>query len=750
MHMNIIYRVVAGALLFVAISASAHPLSLDEVQILLASDGVDRDLFGSSVAVDGEFAVVGANGVDGGSDDEGAAYVYRRTPTGWIEHATLAASDAGSGDSFGFSVAISGDTVLVGAHRNSNATFNDGAAYVFVRNGGSWVQQDKLVANDPGNRDFLGLYVALDGDTALVSATHDDDNGSESGSAYVFVRSGDTWSQQQKLLPPDGVATDRFSNSLDISGDTVVIGSRNDVFPNQDGAAYVFVRSGSAWSLETQLSPVDQGSRDGFGNSVAVDGDTIAIVSPSHQHAGEMFTSSVVYLYTRSGSLWTEEVEFRADGQVDLDGDRLIVNDFLFERRGRQWIPHGRFALADSTNIVVSSGAIDGNTVLLSDRLYPGDVTNFGSGGAWVFSVAMKALVPIPDINSSGTPEAGVLRLDASNDTYVLDIRDGDTDELLNSINFGKDRAFDIAVLADIDSSGNPEIGVLNQQAAGDIRVQIRDSVSGNIVSNLWYQNQHQPVSMAVVPDYNGSGFPEVAVLGSEAGTDAVRVQIRESSNNAFVDNIFLGTQSIAMDLVSLNDTSGNGIPEMGILGVLKGNNQVRSQIWDADTATFQSNVWFGNVYQPHSMTTMPDINMNGSDEIVALGVDPATQNIRVQVRDSDTTATFYNIWLGAVNEAVDIKLINDINSDGVSDLAVLLKTPDGTGRVRVQSGANGAFIRNLFYSVVENPVGLAVMPDYSGNGFEELAVLGESAGVRHVQILDTSSGSQVNRIDFP
>ena len=102
------------------------------------------------------------------------------------------------------------------------------------------------------------------------------------------------------------------------------------------------------------------------------------------------------------------------------------------------------------------------------------------------------------------------------------------------------------------------------------------------------------------------------------------------------------------------------------------------------------------------------------------------------------------------MNEAIDVALINDINSDAIPDLAVLLRTPAGTGRVRVQSGSNGAFIRNLFFSVVENPVGLAVMPDYSGNGFDELAALGESAGVRHVQILDTSTGSQVNRIDFP
>jgi len=173
-------------------------------------------------------------------------------------------------------------------------------------------------------------------------------------------------------------------------------------------------------------------------------------------------------------------------------------------------------------------------------------------------------------------------------------------------------------------------------------------------------------------------------------------------------------------------------------------------QVWDADTAAFQTNVWFGKVYQPQSTIVMPDINGNGSDEVVAVGVDPATQNIRVQVRDSDSVITHYNIWLGAVNTAVDIATINDINGNGGVDLAVLLETPGGTGRVRVQDGKTGAFIRNLFYTVVESPVGLAVLPDYSGNGFEELAVLGMSGGVRHVQILDTSSGAQANRIDFP
>jgi hypothetical protein len=237
--------------------------------------------------------------------------------------------------------------------------------------------------------------------------------------------------------------------------------------------------------------------------------------------------------------------------------------------------------------------------------------------------------------------------------------------------------------------------------------------------------------------------------MGSDS-TDAIRVQVQDAVTGNFLDNVFLGNQGIGKDFVAVSDTSGNSIPELGILSVLKGNDQVRMQLWDAADATFQTNVWFGKVYQPQSMITMPDINANGSEEIVAIGVDPATQNIRVQVRDSASTITHYNIWLGNTNQAVDIALINDINGNGFADLAVLLKTPTGTGRVRVQDGLDGAFIRNLFYTVVENPTGLAVMPDYSGNGFDELAVLGESAGVRHVQILDTSSGSQVNRIDYP
>jgi hypothetical protein len=383
-----------------------------------------------------------------------------------------------------------------------------------------------------------------------------------------------------------------------------------------------------------------------------------------------------------------------------------------------------------------------------------------------------EAIAMIPDINQNGFPEVAVVasggfaNCSAQESTrrsgYV--IRDGLTDaEILRSCASGPH--VDIVVLPDpdlADESDGPAIAFLAVDdpqnpnlPVGFLRVQIKDVIAHqDPPRNIWYEATYSPVAIKLVPDYSGNGAPELAILGSEAGTDAVSVRILDSITGANPDNILLGVQSIARDVLVLTDTSGNGVPEMGIVGVLKANDHVRMQVWDplplVNGAEFQSNVWFGKVYQPISTITMPDINSNGSDEIVAVGVSALTDNIRVQVRDSDTTATLYNIWLGAVNEAVDIALINDINSDGVSDLAVLLKRPDGTGRVRVQSGANGAFIRNLFYTVVDDPVGLAVLPDYDSSGFEELAVLGTSGGVRHVQILDTFSGSQVNRIDFP
>src|SRR5262249_17538631 len=169
---------------------------------------------------------VGARGTD--PEDEGAAYVFVRLGTNWTQQARLIGNDSIADDSFGGSVAISGDTIVVGSQRHDVAgttNNNKGAAFVFTRANGVWTQQTKLTASNPGPYDFFGAHVAIDGNTIIVGAPDSSGIGSfNPGSAYIFTRAGNTWSQQTQLLANDAAHDDLFGDAVSISGDTVVVG----------------------------------------------------------------------------------------------------------------------------------------------------------------------------------------------------------------------------------------------------------------------------------------------------------------------------------------------------------------------------------------------------------------------------------------------------------------------------------------------------------------------------------------------
>ena len=213
--------------------------TVNESAKLLASDGAAGDVFGFEVAVSGDTAVVGAFRDDDKGTESGSAYVFVRSGTTWTQQAKLLASDGAAGDEFGFSVAVSGDTAVVGAFRDDDKGTESGSAYVFVRSGTTWTQQAKLLASDGRLFDIFGISIAVSGDTVVVGASFDDDNGSASGSAYVFARSGTTWTQQAKLLASDGAFFDTFGTSVAVSGDTAVVGAFRDDDKGTD--------SGSAW-----------------------------------------------------------------------------------------------------------------------------------------------------------------------------------------------------------------------------------------------------------------------------------------------------------------------------------------------------------------------------------------------------------------------------------------------------------------------------------------------------------------------
>jgi hypothetical protein len=258
-----------------------HP-TLTQQAKLTASDAAAVDLFGNSVAISVRTIVVGSQRDDDAGADSGSAYVFVRSGTNWSQQAKLTASDAAAGDEFGVSVAISGETIVVGAPSDSDAGPFSGSAYVFVRNGMSWSQQAKLTASDAAAGDEFGISVTISGRTVVVGSRSDDDAGFNSGSAYVFVRGGVSWRQQAKLVASDAAAVDRFGTSVAISGRTVVIGSPedDDTAGINQGSVYVFVWSGTSWNQQAKLMASDAAAVDRFGTSVAISGETVAVGAP--------------------------------------------------------------------------------------------------------------------------------------------------------------------------------------------------------------------------------------------------------------------------------------------------------------------------------------------------------------------------------------------------------------------------------------------------------------------------------------
>lgn len=286
-------------------------------QKLTASDAAASDNFGVSVAISGDTVIIGARGDDDDGSLSGSAYIFVRSGAAWSQQAKLTASDAATGDGFGLWVSISGDTAIVCSPLDDDAGISSGSAYVLVRNGAAWTQQAKLTASDAAPGDLFGQSAALSGDTAVIGAWDDDDDGEESGSAYVFVRSGASWSQQQKLTASDAAPGDRFGIRVAVQGDTAIIGAdADDDGGAESGSAYVFVRNGAAWSQQAKLTASDGAPGDRFGFGVAVSRDTAIVGAYLDDNAGGTDAGGA-YLFRRSGVSWTEQAKLAAPNGVD-------------------------------------------------------------------------------------------------------------------------------------------------------------------------------------------------------------------------------------------------------------------------------------------------------------------------------------------------------------------------------------------------------------------------------------------------
>jgi hypothetical protein len=383
-------------------SGTSRSGNWSEIQKLLAADGEAGDFFGYSVSIYGDTALVGAFHDNDNGPYSGSAFVFIRNGTSWTQQAKLLASDGQAGDWFGVSVSLYGDTALIGAHGDDDNGNESGSAYVFVRNGTTWTQQAKLLASDGAAGDAFGWSVSLYGDTALIGAQYDDDNGNESGSAYVFTRNGNAWTQQAELYPSDPSPSDLFGCSVSISGETALVGAYWDDDMGEDsGSAYVFIRTGITWTQQQKLLASDGEAGDAFGYAVSLDGDTALIGAYWDNDNG--FHAGSAYVFTRNGTTWNQQAKLLAsDGDitdwfgasVSVAGDTALIGEpyddindydsgsaYMFTRTGTTWTQQTKLFASDGIGMDLFGWSVS----LSGENALIGANFNVGTGSAYVF-----------------------------------------------------------------------------------------------------------------------------------------------------------------------------------------------------------------------------------------------------------------------------------------------------------------------------------------------------------------------------
>ncbi|NQT63852.1 MAG: hypothetical protein HQ556_12900 [Candidatus Marinimicrobia bacterium] len=388
-----------------------------------ALNGGASDWFGYSVSISGDYAIVGAFYEDTGGNDAGAAYIYYRDQGGadnWGQQAMLKASDTTATDHFGYSVSISGDYAIVGArYDDPGGITNAGAAYIFIRNGADWTMQQQIAASDTSNSDHFGCAVSISGDYAIVGADLSQATGSSEGAAYVFVRSGTSWTEQKKLQASDKQSTDYFGRSVAISGDYAIVGAEGeDTGGSTSGAAYLFFRNqdgANLWGQQEKISASNASSGDYFGHSVAISGDYAIVGAYYEDEFGG--NAGAAYIFIRSVADWTQQTIISAsDAQasdffgvsVSISEDYALIGAYYedeqasgagaaysYLRSGVTWTEKAKTTASDGQgdDYFGNSVAISGDDIIVA--AYQDDDNGSSAGSAYIYSSSADFSLPV-------------------------------------------------------------------------------------------------------------------------------------------------------------------------------------------------------------------------------------------------------------------------------------------------------------------------------------------------------------------
>jgi len=371
MFPSILHSLACGAVivgLMLAIPETLYSNDWSEVQKITAADGNAHDEFGISVDIAHNVVIIGAKGDDVFGYSSGSAYIFSKSDGGWQQTRKLIASDGAAVDYFGYSVGVFGNTAIIGAVGDDDLGISSGAAYLFENIDGTWSQTMKLHAYDGAAMDEFGASVAIAEDVMIISSDYDDD---QMGSAIVYTKSNGAWSWAAKLRASDRAVYDHFGYSVSISADIAVVGAPNDDDNGANsGSAYIYWKNGEYWPMKVKLCPLDGAAGDEFGTSVSNTSEIVVIGAPSDDDQG--FSSGSVYIFEKISGNWIQTAKLTpSDGQqgnlfggsVSISGLQVVVgarndNDkgsysgsaYVFEKKETGWLQTSKLTASDGAD----------------------------------------------------------------------------------------------------------------------------------------------------------------------------------------------------------------------------------------------------------------------------------------------------------------------------------------------------------------------------------------------------------------
>ena len=363
----------------ITFTTRASFLNATEEACVISGDRVAGDNFGRSIVISGDGTRI-AVGSPGRTTNTGVVYIFLRSAGSWVQEAKLTASDAATGDYFAYwgalGINFDGSRLVVGAGSKTGTYSLQGAIYVFSRTGTTWSQEAKLLEGDVANGDYFGSVVAINYDgTRIISGSYNKAGTyAAQGAAYIYLRTGTTWAQEAKLLAGDPAANDYFGSSVSISNDgsRVAIGAYNKLALASQGAAYIYLRSGTTWGQEAKLLIADPAANDYFGKSISLSGDGTRVAVSTYNKTVTVAAQGAVYTFARNlvTSNWIQEAKivhsdpvasdyFGYSISMNNDGSKLLVGCYgKLTNTGAVYTFNRTYNLWTQTNKITASNAI--------------------------------------------------------------------------------------------------------------------------------------------------------------------------------------------------------------------------------------------------------------------------------------------------------------------------------------------------------------------------------------------------------